>query len=121
MVDDSAADTVRAAGAEPRLVEHSLAQLDAARATLKERATVAGTAWSMDPKTNKIVVTLDRTVKGDALAKVNKAVDSLGDKVSVRHTAGEFKTRVAGGDAIWGSGARCSLGFNVVRTARRTS
>ncbi|MEC4019602.1 S1 family peptidase [Streptomyces sp. H27-D2] len=115
VVDKAAAKGVRAKGAEARVVEHSLSQLNSARARLTDKATIPGTAWSVDPKSNKVVVTADRTVKGDKLAKLNKVVAGLGGKAVVKKTAGELKPFVAGGDAIWGSGSRCSLGFNVVK------
>ncbi|MFT2014247.1 S1 family peptidase [Streptomyces sp. 796.1] len=115
VVDAAAADRVRAAGAEPRLVEHSLAALNEARATLKAEATIPGTSWAINPKTNKVVVTADRTVRGDKLARLGKVTKSLGDRVAVKRTAGELKPLLAGGDAIWGSGSRCSLGFNVTK------
>ncbi|MGD3107473.1 S1 family peptidase [Streptomyces sp. YGL11-2] len=115
VVDQAAAKTVRAKGAEARLVKYSLAQLDSARQTLKARATIPGTAWGVDPKSNKVVVTADRTVKGAKLAQLTKVAKGLGDKVELRQTKGEFKPLIAGGDAIWGSSARCSLGFNVTK------
>ncbi|MEU2789768.1 S1 family peptidase [Streptomyces sp. NPDC007100] len=115
VVDRKAADAVRAKGAEARLVPHSLAQLDAARQTLKERATIPGTAWAMDPRSNKVVVTADRTVSGAKLDKLSKVVKSLGSKATLRHSKGEFTPFLAGGDAIYGSSARCSLGFNVTK------
>ncbi|WP_376770730.1 S1 family peptidase [Streptomyces physcomitrii] len=115
VLDEKAADRVRAAGAESRLVAHSLATLDAARATLKERASVPGSSWAMDPKTNRVVVTADRTVTGERLARLTEVVDSLGDRATVTRTAGEFRPLVAGGQAIWGEGGRCSLGFNVTK------
>nr|WP_189959682.1 S1 family peptidase [Streptomyces alanosinicus] len=115
VVDETSAATVRANGAEARIVKHSMAQLDAARQTLKARATIPGTAWAMDPRANKVVVTADRTVTGTKLARLDKVVDSLGDTVELHYTKSEFRPFIAGGDAIWGSGARCSLGFNVVK------
>ncbi|MFH8368123.1 S1 family peptidase [Streptomyces sp. NPDC018031] len=115
VVDRDAAERVRDAGAEPRLVEHSLARLDAARATLKAKATIPGTSWAMDPRTNTVVVTADRTVRGAGLARLDKVADSLGDRVQVRRSAGAFRPLIEGGDAIWGGGGRCSLGFNVVK------
>ncbi|MCK7623197.1 S1 family peptidase [Streptomyces sp. RS10V-4] len=115
VVDEASAATVRAKGAEARIVRHSMAQLDAARRTLKARATIPGTAWAMDPRSNKVVVTADRTVTGAALARLTKVTKGLGDTVELRRSKGEFKPLIAGGDAIWGSGARCSLGFNVVK------
>lgn len=115
VVNDAAADKVRAAGAEAKVVKHTLAQLDSARATLKDEATLPGTAWSVDPRTNKVVVTADRTVKGGALDKLTQVTGGLGDKVEVKRSKGTFSTFIAGGDAIWGDGGRCSLGFNVVK------
>ncbi|MFD9815004.1 S1 family peptidase [Streptomyces sp. NPDC059080] len=115
VVDDAAATSVRAQGAEARMVKHSMAQLDSARRTLKADATLPGTAWGVDPRSNKVVVTADRTVKGESLAKLTEVTKGLGDKVTLRRTQGELKPLVAGGDAIWGSSARCSLGFNVVK------
>ncbi|MEV7382166.1 S1 family peptidase [Streptomyces lydicus] len=115
VVSEAAAKAVRAKGAEVRLVRHTLAQLDAARQTLKTKATIPGTSWGIDPQRNKIVVTADRTVKGARLDRLTKVAEALGDKVELRHSKGEFKPFIGGGDAIWGSGARCSLGFNVVK------
>ncbi|MEV8526337.1 S1 family peptidase [Streptomyces sp. NPDC052000] len=113
VVDAATADSVRKAGGEPRTVKHSMAQLNAARQELKAKASIPGTAWSMDPVSNKLVVKADRTVTGDRLAKLNTVVRGLGDTVTLKRTAGRFQPLIAGGDAIWGSGARCSLGFNV--------
>ncbi|MEV5951038.1 S1 family peptidase [Streptomyces sp. NPDC052002] len=113
VVDAATADSVRKAGGEPRTVTHSMAQLNAARQELKAKASIPGTAWSMDPVSNKLVVKADRTVTGDRLAKLNTVVRGLGDTVTLKRTAGRFQPLIAGGDAIWGSSARCSLGFNV--------
>jgi streptogrisin D len=115
VLDEDAANTVAAAGAKARVVENSLAELTGARTTLKKDATIPGTSWATDPQTNKVVVTADRTVEGAALEKLSKVVDGLGGKAELQRTKGEFKTFIAGGDAISGSGGRCSLGFNVVK------
>ncbi|WP_446750636.1 S1 family peptidase [Streptomyces sp. WZ-12] len=115
VVDQASAAKVRAKGAEPRMVTHTMAQLDAARQTLKAKATIPGTAWAMDPKANKVVVTSDRTVTGAKLDRLTKVAKGLGDTVELRHTNSQFRPLIAGGDAIWGSSARCSLGFNVVK------
>ncbi|MGW5652524.1 S1 family peptidase [Streptomyces humi] len=115
VLDDTAAKAVEAAGAKARLVANSLAALDGARTTLKRDATIPGTSWATDPVGNKVVVTADRTVSGAGLAKLAEVVDGLGEKVELRRSKGEFKPFIAGGDAIGGSGGRCSLGFNVVK------
>ncbi|GAA2262351.1 serine protease [Streptomyces ruber] len=114
VLDETAADTVRQAGARARVVEHSLAELASARTTLKQDATIPGTSWATDPRTNKVVVTADRTVSGADLDRLAEVVEGLGAKAELRRTEGEFKTFAAGGDAITtDGGGRCSLGFNV--------
>ncbi|MCL6299855.1 S1 family peptidase [Streptomyces kronopolitis] len=115
VTDRAAAGTVRVAGAEPRVVRHSLASLDAARATLREKATIPGTAWAMDPKANRVIVIADRTVQGAKLRQLTTVVSSLGDRAALQRSAGALRPMIAGGDAIWGPGARCSLGFNVTK------
>ena len=115
VLDETAARTVEAAGAKARLVENSLAELKGARTTLQQDATIPGTSWMTDPATNKVVVTADRTVSTAEWAKLTKVVDGLGSVAELQRTKGEFKPLIAGGDAISGSGGRCSLGFNVVK------
>ncbi|WP_447036512.1 S1 family peptidase [Streptomyces sp. DSM 118878] len=115
VLDEQAADAVESAGGKARIVQNSLAELKSARATLDEKAAVPGTSWVMDPATNKVVVTADRTVKGAELDKVGAIVKELGGKAELKHSKGEYKAFIAGGDAIWGGGSRCSLGFNVVK------
>ncbi|MCF3963970.1 S1 family peptidase [Streptomyces fuscigenes] len=116
VLNGDAADTVRRAGGRAKVVAHSLSELRAATKTLSGTASsVGGTSWAIDPVTNKVVVTADRTVRGDALAKLTGAVKDLGGKAQLKRSAGQFKPFIAGGDAIEGSGGRCSLGFNVVK------
>ncbi|MFI6034951.1 S1 family peptidase [Streptomyces sp. NPDC051315] len=102
------------AGAKIREVENSTAELDAAAQTLKAEATIPGTSWAVDPRTNKILVTADSTVTGSKWDQLESTVQSLGaDTATIKKSAGTFKTFASGGDAIFGGGARCSLGFNV--------
>ncbi|MEU6068099.1 S1 family peptidase [Streptomyces sp. NPDC047082] len=115
VLDEAAAKTVEEAGAKARVVANSLAELDGARTTLKKDATIPGTSWATDPVTNKVVVRADRTVSKTEWAKLAKVVDGLGGTVELQRSKGEFKPFIAGGDAITGSGGRCSLGFNVVK------
>ncbi|MER5915559.1 S1 family peptidase [Streptomyces sp. NPDC001982] len=115
VLDEAAASTAEAAGAKARVVANSLAELAGARTTLTKDATIAGTSWSTDPVTNKVVVTADKTVSKAEWAKLTDVVDGLGGKAELQRSKGEFKPFIAGGDAITGSGGRCSLGFNVVK------
>ncbi|MEV6612801.1 S1 family peptidase [Streptomyces sp. NPDC051051] len=102
------------AGAEIREVENSTAELEAAAKTLKADATIPGTAWAVDPRTNKILVTADSTVTGGKWDRLESTVRGLGDgTATIKKSAGTFKTFASGGDAIFAGGARCSLGFNV--------
>ncbi|MGW6510751.1 S1 family peptidase, partial [Streptomyces niveus] len=75
---------------------------------------IPGTAWAVDPRTNQVIVTADTTVTGERWDTLESTVRSLGDGVArIQKSAGEFKPFLEGGDAIFGGGARCSLGFNV--------
>ncbi|MFD8590365.1 S1 family peptidase [Streptomyces sp. NPDC059637] len=114
VVDAEAAEDVRRAGAVARIVENSTAELRSARAEIGETAEqVPGTAWAVDPRTNRVVVTADTTVTGKAWDRLEQAVDALGGKAVIKKAEGEFKPFVSGGDAIHSGGGRCSLGFNV--------
>ncbi|MEU9451075.1 S1 family peptidase [Streptomyces sp. NPDC048277] len=106
------------AGAVVRQVANSTKDLQAAAATLKTKATIPGTAWAIDPKTNKVVVSADSTVTGTKWDTLESTVKSLGSNMAtLKKTSGSFKTFVSGGDAIFSQVAqgsvRCSLGFNV--------
>ncbi|MFF3322658.1 S1 family peptidase [Streptomyces sp. NPDC002889] len=105
---------VNKAGAVAREADNSWGALKAATGELAKKATIPGTAWALDPRTNQVLVTADRTVAGDQWDKLESAVDSLGTGVArIQKSKGEFKPFLEGGDAIFGGGARCSLGFNV--------
>ncbi|MEU6653226.1 S1 family peptidase [Streptomyces sp. NPDC046900] len=116
--DSNVVNAIRKAGAVPNQVRNSTAALQTAAKTLRTRATIPGTAWSVDPKTNEIRVTADSTVTGSEWNTLQSTVKNLGSGVAtVKKSAGTFKTFVSGGDAIFaqvnGGGVRCSLGFNV--------
>ncbi|MEV0634928.1 S1 family peptidase [Streptomyces sp. NPDC050619] len=112
--DDATVAQAKAAGATVREVDNSMAELEAGAQTLKSEATIAGTSWAVDPRTNKILVTADSTVTGDKWDRLESTVDTLGTGMAtIKKSAGTFKTFASGGDAIFGGGSRCSLGFNV--------
>jgi trypsin/alpha-lytic protease prodomain-containing protein len=88
--------------------------LEAAMAGLDRAIPFAGTAWGIDTATNQLVVTVDGTVAGARLVSVKSAVQRLGSAARLEFAAGTFRTdAVIGGDAIYGTRYRCSLGFNV--------
>lgn len=111
VTNDAAANTARAAGATPKRVSRGMAQLHKATAQLSHSAKVPGTAWSISPQRDQVVVKTDRTVDGAKLSKVEKAAKRLGAAVTVRRVSGKFSPKIAGGDAIYGGEYRCSLGF----------
>ncbi|MDN3293299.1 S1 family peptidase [Streptomyces ficellus] len=95
---------------------------DGARATTAQLAQVSdavldanvpGTAWYTDAKTGKLVVTADSTVSAAELARIKEAAGSRADALEVKRTPGRFNKLIAGGQAIYAGGGRCSLGFNV--------
>jgi streptogrisin B len=89
--------------------------LDAAAAALDRSITVTGVAWGMDTRANQVLVTVDSTVTGARLQSVKAAVQRLGSAARLEMATGVFAVvaGVTGGDAIFGSRYRCSLGFNV--------
>jgi streptogrisin D len=113
VTDGSAAQAVRAAGAVPKVVARSGAQLAQAMAALDRSAAIPGTAWAVEPMANQVVVSVDSTVTGAKLAQVEAAVKRLGDAARIERSAGTLSVNIRGGDAIYGGGYRCSLGFNV--------
>ncbi|WP_405482408.1 S1 family peptidase [Streptomyces sp. NBC_00009] len=77
------------------------------------KSDVPGTAWAVDQKTKQVVVTADSTVSQAEIARIQKAAGSNAGALKIERTPGTFKKLVSGGDAIYASSWRCSLGFNV--------
>jgi S1-C subfamily serine protease len=88
--------------------------LDAALQSLERSVSYAGTAWGIDARRGQVVVTVDSTVRGAHLAAVKAAVRQLGGSARLEFASGTFHLDISGGDAIYGSKYRCSLGFNVI-------
>jgi hypothetical protein len=113
VTDTSAAAEVREAGATPNVVTNRDADLAKVTRALNKNVDVVGTAWGIDPVANTVVVSLDESVRSKELAEVRAVTSRFRDLVTVERVAGEFTTDISGGEAIIGSGGRCSLGFNV--------
>ena len=77
------------------------------------KADIPGTAWAVDAKTDRVVVTVDSTVSQAEIAKIKQQAGSNSGALVVKHTSGKFNKLISGGDAIYASSWRCSLGFNV--------
>nr|WP_202457120.1 MULTISPECIES: S1 family peptidase [unclassified Streptomyces] len=107
---------VPAATAQDGAATFSAAQLEQASDAVLG-ADVAGTAWGVDPKTKQVVVTADSTVSKAEIAKLKDAAGSNADALKIERTPGKFQKYISGGDAIYASSWRCSLGFNVRNSA----
>ncbi|MEU4214606.1 S1 family peptidase [Actinoplanes sp. NPDC026623] len=121
ITDAGLAGKVRAAGAVPRLVERSVAELDSAKKALDGEATKADRdlpGWYVDVAANKVVV---QALPGDA----DHAKELAGDagipdaavKVVVTKRAPRTLADVIGAEPYFvnldGGQARCSIGFAV--------
>lgn len=113
VTDERAAAEVRAAGARAKVVGHSMNELKSATAALRSAPRVPGTAWAVDYRTNRIVVSGDRTVSSADWTKMTHVASRIGDFVTMQRTGGRFTTRLNGAQPILSTGGRCSAGFNV--------
>ncbi|MGW7132088.1 S1 family peptidase [Streptomyces bobili] len=98
----NAADTTPFSAAELKSAGNSVLKAD-----------VPGTAWAVDSKTNRLVVTVDSTVSQAEIEKIKKEAGGDADALTIKRTEGTFQKYIQGGDAIYASSWRCSLGFNV--------
>ncbi|MFI8231409.1 S1 family peptidase [Streptomyces sp. NPDC085900] len=113
VTDEKAAAQVERAGAEAKMVGHSMNELKAAASTLRAAPRVAGTAWVMDYRTNRVVVQADSTVSASDWSSMTKVASRIGGFVRMERTQGTFTTRLNGAQPILSTGGRCSAGFNV--------
>ena len=113
VTDTAAADTVRASGATARVVTRSSADLARVTTALTASAQIPGTAWSVDPVSNQVLVSIDSTVTGADLARIEAVAERFGPAARIERMPGTLEPAIRGGDAIFGGGSRCSLGFNV--------
>ncbi|MFJ3703385.1 MULTISPECIES: S1 family peptidase [Streptomyces] len=104
-----AAPTAVAQAAPDTVTKAELADASSAVGT----ADIAGTAWYTEASTGKVVVTVDSTVTAAEIATIEKSVTDSGAKADIKRTPGTFNKLIAGGQAIYAGGGRCSLGFNV--------
>ncbi|GAA2454679.1 alpha-lytic protease prodomain-containing protein [Streptomyces macrosporus] len=117
--DASDTAAITAQGARAEVVDHSLAELDAAKTALdraaKKHATVAAPVWYVDVKTNSVTV---HASKPSAAESLTAAAGVDRDLVRVVKSAERPRPLydLRGGDAYYmGGGGRCSVGFPVTR------
>ena len=126
VTDGAALDTAKAAGADARLVDHSLRELntvkgglDAAAGAPKggaERSTgdkpgdIGLSAWTVDPISNSVLV----TVTAEQAEGAKQMLAEYGDVITFQEVPSAPETTadfMDGGDAI--NGGSCSAGFNL--------
>ncbi|GHE01843.1 S1 family peptidase [Streptomyces alanosinicus] len=90
----------------------SAAQLNSASDSVG-KADVAGTAWAVDSRSDRVVVTADSTVSRTEIAAIKRQAGANANALTIKRTPGRFSKLISGGDAIYGGQYRCSLGFNV--------
>jgi streptogrisin B len=112
----AAALAVPTAAADEAPVTFSASQLSAASDAVLT-ADVAGTAWHVDKATNTLVVTADSTVSKAEIAQIKREAGANAGALRVERTPGKFSKLISGGDAIYATSWRCSLGFNVRNSA----
>ncbi|GAA2149533.1 hypothetical protein GCM10009727_53060 [Actinomadura napierensis] len=111
------ASMVRAAGAVPKTMRRTPRTLNRVTAALRRSmAGTPGTGWAVDPATSQVVMWTDDSVTGTRMAAARREARRMGTAVRMVRVPGRLHTLATlGGDAIFGGGARCSLGFNVQR------
>ncbi|MFC8394747.1 S1 family peptidase [Streptomyces sp. NPDC057238] len=113
VTDEEAAAEVRGAGAEPKMVRHSMDDFKSATERLGSAPRVPGTAWAMNYRTNEVVVRGDSTVSADDWSELTEVADGIGGFVRMERSEGTFTTRLNGALPILSTAGRCSAGFNV--------
>ncbi|MFC6878690.1 MULTISPECIES: S1 family peptidase [Actinomadura] len=113
--DASAAGTIRAAGAQPKVVRHSERALGSVQSTLNAHARSAAktvNAWYVDNETNTVVV------QARSVAAAKRFVAASGvDAGAVRIVKTTAKPRplydIVGGERYWTTQYGCSVAFSV--------
>ncbi|MER7819939.1 S1 family peptidase [Streptomyces sp. NPDC096153] len=113
VTDQGAAAEVRRAGANPKVVRHSMDDLRSATETLSGAPRVSGTAWAVNYRTNEVVVRADRTVSASDWSRLTELAEDIGGFVRMERNPGTFTTRLNGASPMFGGNSRCSAGFNV--------
>ncbi|SBT44243.1 S1 family peptidase [Micromonospora narathiwatensis] len=103
---------VPAAAAPPSYTAGQLARVDAA----VRASGVEGIAWHVDTVSGRVVVTADDTVSAAQVATLKRSAGAEAGAIRVDRSRGTFRPLLSAGDAIYGGGYRCSLGFNVVKS-----
>ncbi|MEU3658580.1 alpha-lytic protease prodomain-containing protein [Streptomyces sp. NPDC032940] len=115
--------TIEAQGAEAKVVRHSLAGLDAAKARLDRAAAGRDTAdapvWYVDTRTNTVVVEAIRPAAARSLLAA-AGVDKSLARVETRTERPRTFYDLRGGEAYYiNNSSRCSIGFPVTKGSQQ--
>ncbi|MFC4534565.1 S1 family peptidase [Sphaerisporangium dianthi] len=116
--DAAALTGIQGSGVQAKVVAHSLASLEAAKAALDKasaQAPASTPVWFVDVRTNSVVVQSSQPAEAQAFVAASGADASL---VRVEQSSERPQTfyDIRGGDAYYiNSSARCSIGFSVRR------
>ncbi|MFB7090237.1 S1 family peptidase [Streptomyces sp. NPDC056296] len=108
----AAAIAIPSANAAPTPATFTAAELGSASGAVLE-ADVPGTAWAVDSKGGRVLLTVDSTVSQAEIAKIKEQAGDKAGALTIKRTPGTFNKLIQGGDAIYSNSGRCSLGFNV--------
>ena len=106
-----AAAQIRAKGGTAKVVARTLGQLNSIVTNLDPH--IAGTAWSVDPATNQVVIDMDISVTGANYDSLHAIAAKSNGAIRIEKMNGLLTRLIRGGNAIYTGGSRCSLGFNV--------
>jgi plastocyanin len=109
----AAARDLRATGTQARVVEHTAGELNRIHHHLQQHLTIPGTAYAINPATNKVEITTDNTLTDTDRADVDRIAARYGNVVTIDHIDNTLTAMSAGGDGAYPAGQNCSLGFNV--------
>ncbi|GAA3765750.1 alpha-lytic protease prodomain-containing protein [Plantactinospora mayteni] len=116
VTDRAQAARVTAAGAQPKLVARSEAQLDGVKSGLDRAATKAPArsvpGWYVDVATNTVVVLASGGTSAATAFVAASGVDAAAVRIVSSTEAPRLYYDVRGGDAYY-MGGRCSVGFSV--------
>ena len=98
----AAAIVVPSANAAETPTTFSSAELNSVSGSVL-KADIPGTAWAVDSKSNRVLVTVDSTVSQAEIDKIKRQAGDDAGALTIKRTPGTF----------YASSWRCSLGFNV--------
>src|SRR5262245_1700021 len=87
VTDTAAAARVEAVGGIAQLVTRSSLTLEKLRTSMDKG--IVGTAWSIDPTKNQVVISVDTTVTGASLSGLSSMAVGSGGAVRIEHLTGK--------------------------------